>query len=457
MRKGDHTNKKNNTKPKVYFLCQIIYVDANGVAKALNTYLSEVLLRNLKLMRFNKTYLNIFLVVVSAVFAVMSYNRGMRADVNGDYHIYWETGKHFLSGEKIYTPGLLDGGFTYPPFAALFFSLFSVFPFPVSAFLFGFLVNFGLWIVSFILVKNIFAVLYPNEDITLPITLALLLSIAFYWHNYIWMNANMPVLCLTLLGILFYLHKQFTVSYLFLMAATFFKITPILFLFFAAVKRGPKDWPKIILTALPFIIIPAVLRGLTTGINDWKDYYEAFVAPFSKGQIDENIISLGIPALLNKINTGNAEVGIAPIMHLQIATLKLIILAFQLLVMGALTAKFIYDRYVKKIEGFSAADICLIFMIPLLLPGRVWAHHHVCTGFIYTYVFFILLKQKRVVLLVTTCFLCLLANGITKGAIGQTLTDLLKHYAYVTLLMLYVSWLILLLGYREKHYKLAKN
>lgn len=400
-------------------------------------------------MRFIKTYLNIFLVVLSAVFAIMSYNRGMRADVNGDYHIYWETGKHFLSGEKIYTPGLLDGGFTYPPFAALFFSLFSAFPFPISAFLFSFLVNYGLWIVSFVLVKKIFNVLYPDEDITIPLTLALLLSIAFYWHNYIWMNANMPVLCLTLLGIWYYLRKKFGISYLFFMAATFFKITPILFLFFAAIKRGPKDWPKIILTALPFVIIPALLRGLPTGINDWKDYYEAFVAPFSKGQIDENIISLGVPALLNKMNTGNAEVGIAPIIHLQTGTLKIIILAFQVLVMVALTAKFIYDRYVKKIEDFSAADICLIFMIPLLLSGRVWAHHHVCTGFIYTYVFFILLKQKRTALLVVTCVLCLVANIITKGAIGQTLTDLLKHYAFVTLLMVFVCGVIMVLGYKR--------
>jgi hypothetical protein len=400
-------------------------------------------------MRFIKTHLNIFLVVLSAVFAIMSYNRGMRADVNGDYHIYWETGKHFLSGEKIYTPGLLDGGFTYPPFAALFFSLFSTFPFPISAFLFSFLVNYGLWIVSFVLVKKIFNVLYPDEDISIPLTLALLLSIAFYWHNYIWMNANMPVLCLTLLGIWYYLRKQFGLSYLFFMAATFFKITPILFLFFAAIKRGPKDWPKIILTALPFIVIPALLRGLPTGINDWKDYYEAFVAPFSKGQIDENIISLGVPALLNKMNTGDAEVGIAPIIHLQTGTLKIIILAFQVLVMGALTARFIYDRYVKKIEGFSAADICLIFMIPLSLSGRVWAHHHVCTGFIYTYVFFILVKQKRIALLVVTCALCLVANIITKGVIGQTLTDLLKHYAFVTLLMVYVSGLILVMEYKR--------
>jgi len=407
-------------------------------------------------MRFNKTYLNILLALVTVAFAVMSYNRGMRADVNGDYYIYWQTGLHFWSGDKLYTPGLVDGGFTYPPFAALFFSLFSIFSFHTSAFLFSFIINYGLWIASFVLVKKIFQELYPNQDFTWPITLSLLFSIAFYWHNYIWMNANMPVLCLTLLGIYYYIKKQFNLSYLFWMAATFFKITPVLFLFFAAIKRGPKDWPKILLTALPFVIIPALLRGLPAGINDWNDYYEAFVAPFSKGKIDENIISLGIPALLNKLNTGNAEIGYGAVLHLSAHALKLIILSVQVLAMGALTAKVVYDRYVRNIEDFTAADFCLIFMIPLLLPGRVWAHHHVCTSFIYTYVFFILLQQKRTVLLAVTCFLCLLLNVITKDVIGQTLTDLLRHYSIVTLVMVFVSGAILILEHKNKFLVPAK-
>lgn len=405
-------------------------------------------------MRNNKLYLAVFIIITIA-FAIISYGRGMRADVNGDYYIYWETGKHYLSGEKLYTPGLVDGGFTYPPFAALFFSLFSFVPFHISAFLFTFLVNYGLWIASFVLIRKIMKLYYPDEDLKWPLTISVILSAGFYWHNFIWMNSNLPVFCLTLLGVLYYLRKQYGWSYVFFMAGTFFKITPLLFLIFAAIKRGPKHWPKIALTALPFIIIPAILRGLATGINDWKDYYEAFVAPFSKGKIDENIISLGIPALLNKMNTGNAEVGIAPIFHLSAPALKLIILIFQGISMLALIAKFVYDRYVKGFESFSTVDICLIFMVTLLLPGRVWAHHHVCTGFIYTYLCFILIKQKQTALLVITCVLGMLTNLITKNAIGQTMTDILKHYSFVTLLMVFVTFMVLI--YHEKEQDLVKE
>ena len=114
----------------------------------------------------------------------------------------------------------------------------------------------------------------------------------------------------------------------------FYPCSFILFLVFAAIKRGPKDWLKIILLTLPFIIVPALLRGLPTGITDWKDYYKAFVAPFSNGKIDENIISLGMPALLKKLNTGNAEVGLMPIMHLQTSTLKLLIVILQVACLG---------------------------------------------------------------------------------------------------------------------------
>ncbi|MBS7566018.1 DUF2029 domain-containing protein [Mucilaginibacter sp. Bleaf8] len=364
----------------------------------------------------------------------------MKADANGDYHIYWQTGKHFISGHTLYTPGLLDGGFTYPPFAAMFFSLFSWMPFHTSAFVYSFLVNYGLWIISLLLVKRIFNRLYLQREITLPFTLAILLSAGFYWHNYMWMNANLPVLCFTLLGIECYLKKNFTASYLFFLAGTFFKITPALFLVFAAIKRGPKDWPKIILLTLPFIVVPMLLRGLPTGLHDWQEYYAAFVAPFSKGQVDQNIISLGIPALLDKLNTGNATLGYPPILHLNAHSLKLLTLTIQLLVLGTLTSKFVYDRYKLGKEEFSAADFCLIFLITLLLPGRVWGHHHVCTSFIYTYLF-ILIRDKKVLLGITV-LLCLLTEFTVKDVIGQTLTDLLREYCYITLVMVFVSAVI---------------
>lgn len=403
-------------------------------------------------MHLKKIHFLLSFIILSVTFAFISYNRAMRADINGDYYIYWQTGQHFIGGEKLYTPGLVDGGFTYPPFAALFFSLFSLASFHWSAFLFTYLVNYGLWIASFLLVRKIFALLYPRRNINMPLILSALLSIAFYWHNFIWMNANLPVLCLTLLGIQYYIQKRYNLSYLFFMAGAFFKITPAIFLFFAAVKQGPKHWLSMAAMALPFIIAPWLLRGWHTGLADWQGYYEAFVAPFSNGKVDENIISLGVPALLDKLNTGNAELNYPAILHVSAPGLKIVTLVFQLLALAALTFKFIYERYAKGNDGFSAADYCLISLVTLLLPGRVWAHHHVCTSFIYTYVFMLLWQRKSKLLFYITFVLCLLLNLITKDVIGQTLTNLFKFYALPTLVMLFISAVIIVLAYKPKNY-----
>jgi hypothetical protein len=402
----------------------------------------------------NKNYTYLGLAALSVIFIFIAYKRGMKADVNGDYHIYWETGQNFFAGRKLYTPGLLDGGFTYPPFAAIFFSIFSWMPFHTSAFIYSYFVDYGLWIASLVLVKKIFDKLYPGQNIILPFILASLLSICFYWHNFMWMNANMPVLCITLLGIWYYINQKFNYSYLFFWAGAFFKVTPIIFLFFAALKRPVKEWPKIILMALPFIILPVLLRGgISAGIADWQGYYEAFIAPFSKGQTDDNIISLGIPVMLNKLNTGNAELGYAPILHLSEHALKMLILAIQVIVIGALTIKVLYDKYVNHNDELSAADLSIIFLITLLLPGRVWGHHHVCTSFIYTYLF-ILIRDKKI-LFGITIFLCLVTSFITKDMVGQMMCDFLRQYTYITVLMIFIAGLIVWLGYFGKKKKPA--
>ncbi|QJD97072.1 DUF2029 domain-containing protein [Mucilaginibacter robiniae] len=406
-------------------------------------------------MRYRKYYLPLLLLVASVLFAFVSYQRGMHADLKGDYYIYWQAGKNFLAGQTIYTPGLVDGGFTYPPFAALLFSTFSWMPFHTSAFLYTFLINYGLWVVSLVLIRQIFQKLYPAENLNLPFILAIALSAGFYWHNYIWMNANLPVLCFTLLGIRCYLDKKFNLSYLFFLAGTFFKVTPALFLIFAAIKRGPKDWPKIALLALPFIFIPMLFRGWHTGLQDWADYYQAFVAPFSKGKVDENIISLGIPALLEKLNTGNAALGYSPLLHLTATGLKRLTLLIQVLIVGSITAKFVYDRYIHQQEEFSVADFCMIFLITLLVPGRVWGHHHVCTSFIYTYLFILVRNHKP--LLIFTILLCLLTEFTIKDVIGQTLCDLLREYCYITLVMIYTSSIIVWQSYLSKTPKPVKG
>ena len=203
-----------------------------------------------------------------------------------------------------------------------------------------------------------------------------------------------------------------------------------------------------ILITLPFILIPMVLRGFSTGIQDWADYYQAFVAPFSKGQVDHIAISTGIPSMLNKLNLGNAGLGIPSLFNWSQHTLKTVVLTIQVSVFVVVLAKFLYDKYVKKSEEFSPADFCLLFLLTLILPGRVWAHHHVCVSFIYTYVF--ILTRKNKVLFGIAVFLTLLLNIINVDILGQYLSDLLMHITTSTWVMLFCTAVIIKYGYLGK-------
>ena len=367
----------------------------------------------------------------------------MNEDVNGDFYIYYKGGKDFFENKPIYTQGLKDGGFTYPPFAAMFFQIFALVPFHTSAILFSYLINFILWVSSFFIFYKILKEFFPQKNCSIPLLLAFICSARFYWHNFIWVQANMPVYNLTLLGILFYLRGKYSISYVCLLAGSFLKITPVIFLICIAMQKGYKHWGKIILLSLPFIFLPIIFRGFERGVNDWVDYYHAFLQPFAKGQIDADLISLGIPSFLAKLNTGNQLLGIKPILHLSQINLKLLITLLQIILIAGFFGKIIYTVLNQKNQKFTGTDFCLMFLVALLIPGRVWEHHHVSTSFIYAYLFawfgFHGYKKTKYILL----SLCFFVGIIGQDTVGSTLYNLSQFYCVITILMIIITLLII--------------
>lgn len=383
-----------------------------------------------------------FAVAINYTIFFLSVKKGLHASQSGDYTIYYQAGKDFLNGGHIYTPGLIDGGFVYPPFAAMLYGPFAMMPLELSAVLYSYIVNYGLWIFSFVLIRKIIQEFYPQYDYDAYIFLGFLCSFRFYWHNFIWLQGNMPVLCFTLAGILFFLRKKYNLAYFFLLAGCFFKITPILFLVFAAIKRGPKDWPKIILFSLPFIFVPFIFRGLRIGFNDWLEYYQAFVAPFGKGQIDQNIISLGLPSLLSKLNMAWKETGVYGLVSLSDQNLKNLVRVIQISTIVVSLTALLYNKILKKNVLFSSSELCLIFLATLLLPGRVWEHHHVSTGFIYPFVFIALMRVRQNKLFYALTIICVLIGLIGRDIVGQRLYEISQYYGFITLLMVLISIII---------------
>ena len=63
-----------------------------------------------------------------AVAVTLSIAQGLQQRVGQDFHVFWQAGRNFASGDPLYH-GYLPGArpFKYPPFAAMVFQLLAPF------------------------------------------------------------------------------------------------------------------------------------------------------------------------------------------------------------------------------------------------------------------------------------------------------------------------------------------
>ena len=128
-------------------------------------------------------------ILLSVMIIVFSYYRAKKETAFEDFHVFWQAGIHLWNSVSLYEtgPGLK---FIYPPFSALFFSIYSIFPFKMAVF-FMFLTNFFLWGVSFFLLKKIFLI-YEKQDkkVQYALIISFLLSFKFFWNNIMMVQSN---------------------------------------------------------------------------------------------------------------------------------------------------------------------------------------------------------------------------------------------------------------------------
>jgi hypothetical protein len=394
-----------------------------------------------------KYWVTIAISLASITFIFLSINQANQENDKGDFFIYWNTGKQFLSGQSFYEYNKEDGAFIYPPFAAMFFSLFSLLPFYVSAVLYCFLINFGLWVLSLWLVWKILKIRFPSTGLILPFAIACICSARYFWHNFIWVQGNMPMLCATLAGIYFYFRGQRNASYFFLLAGAFFKVTPALLIGFLVIKGGSRDLRRVVILSLPFILVPLTLRGLSTGLRDWLDYYYAFVSPFVNGKVDGDMISLGVPAMLHKFKEGNEDLGVRPLLLLSEHSLKKLILTANLAVFLMVSWKILWKKLGAALNG---ADISMVLLLMLILPGRVWEHHHVTLGFLIAYLMasLQLLMPSRKWLWFAVPML--ITGLIGSDTVGGRIYDYSQYFCLITIIVFYLLALIWRFGDRTE-------
>jgi len=224
----------------------------------------------------------------------------MREDVGGDFHVFWQAGRSFLSGAPLYSgyePGARP--FAYPPFAALVFTTFAFLPVRLAASLYSI---FNLAAIGFAAALTWRIARRTEWDARLvTLVLAVLCSLRFFLDNFNLTQINALVLLLVLLGVDARLRGDEVRAAAFLVAAAAIKVTPAFFVVWLLFRGSRRTWGAVVACGLAVIVVPVLLRGLGKGALDWIDYYHAFLERYQHGEVGTGGTNQDLGALVYRM------------------------------------------------------------------------------------------------------------------------------------------------------------
>jgi hypothetical protein len=231
----------------------------------------------------------------------LSVDQGLGQHVGHDFHVFWQAGRNFTTGEPLYhdyLPGARQ--FKYPPFAAFLFQPLGLLPLPVAAVLFSFL-NLLLWVAAAYLTRDIVARTFPGRNATaLPLIVAVVLSAQFFLDNFHHVQMNAVILVLVLLGLRAYLQREDLAAACWLVTATAIKLTPIFFLAWLVIRGRPRAALAVPALAAACVFVPILVRGPATGVAELVEYYDSFLAGHQRGQVRDYTRGHNIASLVNR-------------------------------------------------------------------------------------------------------------------------------------------------------------
>ncbi len=217
----------------------------------------------------------------------VSVVRGKGEQVGGDFHAFWQAGSNYATGAPLYH-GDLPGArkFIYPPFAAMIFQVFALFPLHIAAVIAS-LISLLLFGVSIFLTRSIVARLFPTRAAgALPLVCAAVLSLHFFLDNFNRVQINEVIFVFILLGIDAQLRAQDFRSAAYFVVATAIKITPgFFFVLWLLVRGRPRAALAVPPLALACVVVPLLARGPTTGATDLAEYYHSFLMRYQQGEV----------------------------------------------------------------------------------------------------------------------------------------------------------------------------
>lgn len=347
----------------------------------------------------NKLYFYIFSFLVIA----FSITRGMKQTSGGDFHAFWVAGRNYISGIPIYGITENIAEFIYPPFAAMFFSIFGLIPFEISAIVFsminGFLYPATVYLTFLILKKHSPLI---NSKYFMPVLiLGFISSFKFFLNNLVMVQVNNIVFFLCLLGIYYYLEKKLYRSTFFFMFATFLKLTPALFLVFIFITRFKNIWSKALKWTAFFIISPHIFRYQFIKL-DLLTYYSSFIEPILKSGTSRgsSYANQSLGGVLNRTLTGSSNIvdqygfKIKTIANFSPETIKLLFLFLMILFIIAFIVICLKNLEINNKPAETLKAFASIFLMSHILSPVSWKHHLVSLLFVNAIAFTLVFEKK---------------------------------------------------------------
>ena len=367
-----------------------------------------------------------------------------------DFIVFYLTGSKFGLGEPLY--GKLNERFEfllYPPFSAFLF-YFSTFLSAVDAATLFSLFNILLYVlIVYQLIQLLDLFNYTYKEIKIPLLLAIVFSLRYYFANFNLLQINEVTLVLILGGVIaFKKGNPVTCSILFSIAACI-KIIPAVFLIwlFFRVPRI-KIILASILTALILFAIPFPFRGFEQSINDLRDFYIQILHPYLVSpEVYNQYYNQSLPAAIGRLlmpsnNESTFTYNVLNLPYHQVA--RIVSVANVVLALSFLAALFYRVR--KKIS-FGLEEIALVFLFSHLYSSLTWKNHLVSMIVVFVPLFMIPFrsqtKMMKAVLLFLYTLLVILSLNIS-FLIPDEVRFLIGGFSLYTLMMmiLYVAFVV---------------
>ena len=376
---------------------------------------------------------------------MIAIDRGKGQAVGGDFHVFWQAGRNFASGAPLYH-GDLPGArrYIYPPFAAMVFQLFAVFPLPIAAEILSFL-NLLLLGVTIALTKRIIERTLPDRVTgPLPLVLGVVLSLVFFLDNFSHVQLNEVIFVLALLGVDAHLRGWDVRSAAYFVVATAIKITPVFFVIWLVLRGRRRAALAVPPLALACVAAPLLMRGPTTGSAELSEYYHSFLAGFQHGQVltDGRVQNLGamVYRMMRPAETPERlDYAFLPASDraTALAYRAAAILLFLLFLgnLGFLRA---------RAAALSAVELSTVFLIGHLLSPITWRAHLVSLLFVFST--FLALRpatlptSQRMILY--ALWALMLVSGLEgRGIVGNQAFSYIAGYSIVvwTMLLLFLT------------------